>query len=138
MLENEEDNPSKFLFKSVTHSELAKVIKSLPTGKCASKDNLTYENIEYGGDLLIKCLTKLFNQILLNETVPDDFKNGLTITLHKGSGKSTSDPNNYRAISLLPVISKLFEKTILNRIENNDDIQSKLNSLQHGFQKGKK
>ena len=116
--------------KPVTNSELAKVIKSLPTGKCASKDNLTYEHIKYGGDLLIKCLTKFFNLILSNETVPDEFKNGLTTTLHKGSGKPRSDPNNYRALSLLPVISKLFEKTILNRIESNDDIQSKLNPLQ--------
>ena len=120
----------------MTISELAKVIKSLPTGKCASKDNLTYEHIKYGGDLLIKCLTNLFNLILSIEKVPDDFKNGLTITLHKGNGKSKSDPNNYRAISLLPVISKLFEKTILNRIEKNDVIQRKLNPLQQKQQNG--
>ena len=58
------------------------------------------------------------------------------MTLHKGNGKTRTDPNNYRAISLLPVIFKIFEKLFLTRLEKNK-FQEKLHPLQHGFQKGK-
>ena len=50
------------------------------------------------------------NKITETEYIPKCFKTGLTATLHKGKGKSTKEPKNHRAISLLPVVSKLFEK----------------------------
>ena len=61
-------------------------------------------------------LTRLFNNVLNFTKVPSAFKDGLTITLHKGNGKSKTDPNNYRAISLLPAISKIFEKEHLPKL----------------------
>ena len=67
---------------------------------------------------------------------PINLKQSITVTLHKGNGKTKSDPNNYRAISLLPVIFKIFEKVLLNRIEKITIINS-INPLQHGFQMGK-
>ena len=98
-------------------TEINKIIRNLQNGKSASYDNITYEHIKYGGETLVDHITNLFNAILKTEKIPKLFKEGITITLHKGSGKSTLDPNNYRAISLLPVFSKLFEKLMLVRIE---------------------
>ena len=69
-------------------------------------------------------------------TVPEKCKDGLNITLHKGRGKSFTDPNNYRAISLLPAVYKIFEKILQLRIENSL-IPTKIYPHQHGFQKGK-
>lgn len=86
--------------------------------------------------MLLKCLSKLFSSILNLERIPSGFKQSITVTLHKGHGKSQTNPNNYRAISLLPVISKLFEKVILTRIEKCGLLKS-LNPLQHGFQRNK-
>ena len=40
-------------------------------------------------------LTNLFNKIIRLEQISINFKSGLTVTLHKGKGKSTADPNNY-------------------------------------------
>ena len=61
---------------------------------------------------------------------------GLTVTLHKGKNKSATDPSNYRAISLLPAVFKIFEKIIINRFES---IRPELKTikLQYGFQRGK-
>ena len=39
------------------------------------------------------------------------------IRLYKGSRKYADDRKNYRGISLLPVITKLFERVVLNRIK---------------------
>jgi len=120
----------------VTSAELQPIINSLPNNKSASHDNITYEHLKYGGDLLTLLIVRLFNEILKREHLPRGFKSGLTVTLHKGKGKSFSDPNNYRAISLLPVVYKLFEKLLHKRFTE-CDFTKKLNPLQHGFQKGK-
>ena len=41
-------------------------------------------------------------------------KRGNIITLHKGDERK-DDPNNYRGITLLPVILKLYERILLRR-----------------------
>jgi len=110
-----------------------KHISQLPNNKSASLDNVTYEHLKHGGPMLNKVITDLFNATLNTETLPTRFKNGLTVTLYKGRGKPYCEPSSYRAISLLPVISKLFEEFLLNRI-NKSNIASKVNDLQHGFQ----
>jgi len=124
------------LTEPISTNELDAIVTSMPNGKSGSHDDVTYEHIKHGGNKLINCITAMFNSILLTETIPASFKQSVTITLHKGSGKSTIDPNNYRAITLLPVLSKLFEKIMLCRMEK-IGIPAKLHPLQHGFKKGK-
>ncbi len=55
------------------------------------------------------------------------------ITLFKGGRKVKHDPNNYRAITLSSVVLKLYERILLNRMDN--QIKPKLNKLQGGFRK---
>ena len=117
-------------------AELNAAIKSLPLDKAPSRDNITYEHIIYGGKTLKQCLFELFD-ILVSGNIPVKFKQGLIITLHKGAGKSYTNPDDYRAISLLPSIAKLFEKLLLNRLEN-FVISKSIHPLQYGFQKRKK
>ncbi|MES9903946.1 MAG: reverse transcriptase family protein [Sedimenticola sp.] len=120
----------------VTVEELSNIIRTLPLGKAASLDRVTYEHLKYGGYRLHSCITELFQQLLIQERVPDSFRDGLIITLHKGHGKPLLEPNSYRAISLTPVISKLYEKLLLSRLECKR-FPHKLHPLQHGFQKNK-
>jgi len=44
--------------------------------------------------------------------VPDDFGNGFIIPLLKDKTGNVNSLDNYRAITLIPVISKLFELVI--------------------------
>ena len=50
----------------------------------------------------------MINESLAIGTFPDCLKRALVVPLHKKDEKD--DPNNYRPISLLPCISKIFEK----------------------------
>ena len=56
--------------------------------------------------------------------------------LLKKPGKGKLDPKGYRPISLLPVIGKLYEKVVLQRLEWHTVKQQWTNTQQYGFQRG--
>ena len=133
-LDPSNEHSSDSMLFNTCDEEIQTLISQLPNKKSASLDNVTYDHLKHGGPMLNKVITDLFNAIQNTETLPTRFKNGLTVTLYKGHGKPYCEPSSYRAISLLPVISKLFEEFLLNRI-NKSNIASKVNDLQHVFQK---
>ena len=75
----------------------------------------------------------LFKKIWVEESIPSDWSKGLIIKLAKKGDKK--DCNNWRGITLLPTISKIFTSVILKRIQDNLDQQ--LRKEQAGFRKGK-
>ena len=117
----------------LTVEEVEATIASLSSGKAAGHDSVMNEHIKFGGSSLPPIITLLFNAILLSGYIPVCFRHGVIIPIPKDRRKDQTDPSNYRGISLLSSISKLFEKLILHRLE---DLQSTLNPLQGGFRKG--
>ena len=98
--------------------EIHNHVKNLKKGKAPGPDCLTNEHILYGGNTLLSELCELFNSILKSKYVPEMFKTGKIITVYKGKNKDKYNPVNYRGITLTSVLSKLFEKIVLKRIEN--------------------
>jgi hypothetical protein len=66
---------------------------------------------------------------------PDPLKYSTAKPLYKKGEKS--DMNNYRPICLLPVISKVFEKTMCNILNHHLQIHKMLATEQYGFRRGK-
>ena len=66
--------------------------------------------------ILARPLTYLFNCSLLNGTFPDSWKVARIAPIFKEG--PTDDPSNYRPISVLPVLSRLFEKIVYNQLYN--------------------
>ena len=110
-----EDDP--ILNGGIDSGEVLREIQLLKLGKKGGYDGLTNEHLKYGGNELASCLSHLFNAMYTLGFVPSDMKRGLIYTLYKGSRKYDDDRKNYRGISLLPVVTKLFEKLILNRMK---------------------
>ena len=77
-------------------------------------------------------LAKLFNLCLADSVFPSSWKVASVVAIFKGAG-ARSDSANYCPISLLPVISKIFEcfvqQQLLGFLEDND----LLNDCQYGF-----
>ena len=76
-----------------------------------------------------------FRDSLLSRYFPKKFKLARVVALHKGGSKE--ELGNYRAISLLPTLSKVFERFVYNHL---NDFIEKFNILtpkQFGFRKGK-
>jgi hypothetical protein len=65
---------------------------------------------------------------------PDHLKYATVKPLYKKAEKTNM--NIYRLVSLLPVISKVFEKTMYNRLDHHLQIHKILATEQYGFRKG--
>lgn len=95
-------------------SEIEISIRNLKTGKSPGPDKVTNEMIKAGKDQLIKPLTKLFNLILYRKEIPKSWTLSEIVLLYKkGDPKMIS---NYRPISLISCIYKVFASTLLRRI----------------------
>ena len=84
---------------------------------------------------LAPIFTKLFNSCLEASTIPDEWKIAHLTPCYKGKGKK-SDVNNYRPISVLSPLSKVFESLIASRMTNYFEDNNLLFNSQFGFRKG--
>ena len=78
-------------------------------------------------------LTYLFNSCMLSGFFPDELKIARVISLFKSGNRNLM--SNYRPISFLPTLSKIFEKLIHVRIYQFLDENQVLYSYQFGFKK---
>ena len=88
-------------------------LSKLKMGKAPGPDDMSTEHLRYAHPLLIMHLKSLFRLILKHSYVPEMFGSGVSIPLLKDKSGSVHDMDNYRAITLLPVISKVFEMVLL-------------------------
>ena len=65
--------------------------------------------------LLTPLITHIFNLSLCLGTIPNEFKLAKITPIYKRNG-SKSDPGNYRPISVIPTIAKIFEKYVKTQI----------------------
>ena len=121
----------------ITDSDVREAIKSLKYRKAPGWDNITNEHIIYGGSLLVSTLATIFTVVLSSGYIPTAWKRGVIIPLYKGNNKPRTNPDNYRAITLLPALYKLYEKILSGHILKQITLQKPdfPNKQQHGFQK---
>jgi hypothetical protein len=69
--------------------------------KCNSpgSDQIPAELLQAGGEILLSVIHKLINSVWNKEELPDQWKESVTVPVHKKGDKT--DCNNYRGISLL-------------------------------------
>ncbi|KAA3675930.1 dynein heavy chain, axonemal [Paragonimus westermani] len=75
----------------------------------------------------------LFNLSLNCSMVPMDWKCGTITPIFKGGDRS--DVSNYRPVTLLPVISKVLERLVANKLTKHLEGNNILSIAQHGFRK---
>ena len=80
-------------------------------------------------------LALIFNKCIDYGAFPDLMKYSKVSPLFKSG--STSDPSNFRPISILPTFSKIFEKIVLDQLLNHFNKNKLLHSNQFGFTRGR-
>jgi hypothetical protein len=116
---------------AVTEVEVATCLRKLKTGKAADYYGLTAEHILHAREALIPLLATVFTTIFAQGTIPDTFRDGLLLPLLKKPNKPRNIPTNYRGITIIPVIGKLFELVIVNRVST--IFKEAQSTLQRGF-----
>ena len=76
----------------------------------------------------------LYNSILSTGEYPIEWSKAIICPLHKKG--STNNPDNYRGISLLSVLSKVFNKILLDRFTKWLYINYLIQEEQAGYKKG--
>jgi Reverse transcriptase (RNA-dependent DNA polymerase)/Endonuclease-reverse transcriptase len=122
--------PTTNNFQMVTTREISNIIKSLKNKKSPGHDEIDNRLLKNLPLEAICEITKIFNDCLSNVYFPETWKVARVIAIPK-PGKDSRNPTNFRPISLLSSISKLFEKIIYSRLI--DALGDKLRLDQHGF-----
>ena len=110
-LSNCVENPiNSFEFSPVSLEYVFDKLSSLPEKKATGTDDLPAKLLKVGAISIAEPLTYIVNLSLRTCVFPNIWKNARICPIHKG-GDST-DPSNYRPISILPVMSKIIERVV--------------------------
>ena len=110
------NNPATtaFNFKHYTTDDTQKIIDSLKTKTSTGNDGISTQLIKVIAPGILKPLTALLNQSLKTGIFPNNLKLAKIIPLHKKESRELMD--NYRPVSLLNALSKIFERAVYNQL----------------------
>ena len=110
------DDISRFLQNPISEREVEVAVSKLNNNKAPGYDGVTSEHVKHAGPPLIRILCLLYNQCVSREYIPLSFRKGIQVPLYKGKNACSLDCDNYRGITLLSTLNKLFEVIIWDRI----------------------
>ena len=116
-----------------TVEEVSTLLKSLNVSKASGPDNIPNRILKECADILSPSLTRIFNISFQKGIFPSLWKHAFVTPVHKKDDRS--NVKNYRPISLTCVVSKIFERCIVNKIYPH--LSQMIYPLQHGFIKGR-
>ena len=128
-------NPSKnsFFIKEIEPHEVSKLIAKLDETKSSDIYGISPKLIKIASPHIANYLTIIFNKSINEGKFPEKLKIALVIPIHKADSKLI--PSNYRPISILPVLSKIFEQLMHSRLMDYLEKFKCLYNYQFGFQK---
>ena len=118
-----------------TVQEVAAAIKRLKNNKSAGIDGILNEFLKHCPNDMYIAITQLFNLALDTGIVPTDWCIGLICPIYKNKGQR-NDPDNYRGITLLSCIGKLFTSCLNHRLCSYIECQQIIGNEQAGFRSG--
>ena len=124
---------NKFTFCEITEDMTLKLISQLNNKHSYGYDNFSTNLLKKLAPLLSAPLTLIINQSLHNGIFPEKLKIGKIIPIFKKGSKNLIE--NYRPISLLPSISKIFERVIFDQLSNHFSSNKYFYDRQYGFRK---
>ena len=98
----------------ITVEEIQRSINQLKNGRSGGPDKFLNEFFIHGAVALLPYLYSLFNKIFQLGYFPESWSEGYIVPLHK-KGK-LDDVNNFRGITLLSIMGKLFSRILNNRL----------------------
>ena len=107
-------NEHSIYLKETTPAEVNKLTCSLDANKAPDLFGISVKIVKMGGYVMDNIISHLFNMSIDHGKFPSFLQNAKVIPCHKDD--SRLEMSNYRPISLLPTISKIFEKLMYARL----------------------
>ena len=122
----------KLSFKSVSEHDVSKLLADLPNDKANALDNIQSRLLRIASAEISNSLAYIFNKSLQLGAVSDEYKKARISAKFKKGAKT--DPGKYRPISILPVVSKVFECNLqFVDLEDRNKCLSGARNLKHHY-----
>lgn len=122
-----------FKFKEETEESIIKLIDRIRIDVAVGEDDISARLLKDAKYTVAKTLTKLVNISYKTSTFPSCMKKAIVKAIHKKD--DTDDPSNYRPLSILSTVSKVFERSATNQLVTYLEENKLLNEIQHAYRK---
>ena len=122
-----------FEIQKISDMDVKSEILKIKTSKATGPDRISPKLLKDSVEVITESLTNIFNTSIEFGIFPDDFKTACISPIHKGDSKL--DCSNYRPISIISVVAKVFEKFISSQFIGYLETNHLLSDSQSGFRK---
>eukprot|EP00794_Sanderia_malayensis_P018501 gene18501-20356_t len=119
-------------YRPLIEKEVEEAMKDINPRKSAGWDKMAPGILKVGAKALAPSITRLYNECIRQMAWPSDWKKGQWTPAFKKDNRHID--KNYRPITTLPVVDKVFEKLIAGQTE--EGIQAKLSDSLTAYRKG--
>lgn len=124
----------KFHFKEETEESIIKLIDRIRIDVAVGYDDISARLLKDSKQVIAKTLTQLVNLSYKKATFPTCLKKAIVKAVHKKD--CIEEPSNYRPLSILSTVSKIFERSATDQLTNYLEENNLLNETQHAYRKG--
>ena len=121
--------------RPATLPELSAALGRMSSSKACGEDGVTIGMLRMTWSVIAPHVLEVVNASLVSGVLPGEWKRATVVPIHKSG--STSEPNNYRPVSILPVVAKLVESVVSSQLLEYLIAHSVLTDVQHGFRPGR-
>ena len=122
-----------FVLEEVSSSFVRKELLQMKSTKATGLDGISARLLKDAAPEVSESITYIINLTISTSTIPSEWKTAKVTPIYKSGDKS--DPNNYRPISVLPLISKVMERAIQSQLIAFLNKHNLLSINQSGFRK---
>ncbi len=126
-------HPTRELFdlKSIHERDILNILNHMDSKSSTGYDSLSNKLLKFIKLEIYKALTLVVNQMLHTGIFPDALKIAKIMPIYKKG--DINELSNYRPISLLPTLSKIFERIIYDQLYTHFTENNLLSEQQYGF-----
>ena len=128
-----ERNPTSLALNPCNEEEITDIISKFGVSKASGPFSIPTQLLKEFSQQFSRPLSIIVNKSLQEGVFPQSLKNALVCAIYKKNEKTSCA--NYRPISLLSNIGKIFEKVMYTRVDNFLNEHNLIYKLQFGFRK---
>lgn len=130
---NNLNHTETFEFAVESREAIEKLVDNIRIEVATGEDNIGAKLIKDMKHTISPVLTKIINTGYTSNTFPNCMKKAAIKVIHKKD--STENIANYRPISILPTLSKIFERAAVNQIVRYLEANNLISSCQHAYRR---